>query len=103
MSVTLINRFQVPAGREEEFLALWQQVNDYMRKKRGYIGHRLHRSLAPDAEYRFINVAEWVSQDDFNAAHDDCFRALVAQAAWRGFPSSPAFYEVVHQGTSDRH
>jgi hypothetical protein len=31
MSVVFINLFEVPAGRDETFRALWQQVNDYMR------------------------------------------------------------------------
>lgn len=97
-SVILVNRFQVPVGREEEFFALWQQVNSYMRNKKGYVGHKLHRSLAPDAEYRFINVAQWSSLQEFNAAHDDGFRALVTQPGWEAFRSFPAIYEVVHEG-----
>jgi hypothetical protein len=57
MAVTLVNCFEVPAGREGEFLALWQQVNEYMRAKKGYLEHELHRSMAPDARFRFVNVA----------------------------------------------
>jgi hypothetical protein len=72
-----------------------------MRKKKGYIGHKLHRSLVPDAQYRFVNVAQWASQEDFDAAHDNGFRALVSQPQWRTFPSFPALYEVVHQGGSE--
>lgn len=96
--VTLVNCFEIPAGREEEFFALWQQVNNYMRQKKGYLEHRLHRSLAPDARYRFINLARWASQEDFNAAHDEGFRALVSQPAWTAFHSTPALYQVVHEG-----
>lgn len=99
--VTLVNCFQIPAGREDEFFALWQQVNNYMRKKKGYIGHTLHRSLEPGAQYRFVNVAQWSSQGDFQAAHDDGFRALVGQPVWRAFPSFPALYQVVHQGVAE--
>lgn len=51
-TVTLVNCFQVPQGREQEFFSLWQQVNSYMRGKKGYLGHKLHRSLAPDAHFR---------------------------------------------------
>jgi heme-degrading monooxygenase HmoA len=98
--VTLVNCFEVPAGREDEFFSLWQRVNDYMRQKRGYLGHKLHRSLAPDARFRFVNVAHWASTADFQTAHDDAFRALVSQPAWTAFPSSPALYEVVHEGTA---
>lgn len=98
--VTLVNCFEVPAGREEEFFGLWQQVNAYMQKKKGYLEHKLHRSLAPDAKYRFVNVARWASIEDFQAAHDAGFQALVSKPAWSEFRSSPALYEVVHQASA---
>lgn len=99
--VSFINCFEVPPGREEEFFALWQEVNTYMRAKPGYIGHRLHRSLAPDAPFRFINVAQWTSPKDFQAAHDEGFRALVHQPRWAAFRSRPALFEVVHEGRAE--
>jgi heme-degrading monooxygenase HmoA len=96
--IVLVNCFEVPAGREEEFFALWQQVNTYMQQKRGYLEHKLHRSLAADAPYQFVNVARWASLQDFNAAHDDGFRALVGQPGWAAFSAFPTLYEVVHEG-----
>jgi len=100
--ITLINSFRVPAGRDEEFFAMWKQVNTYMRSKPGYIGHKLHRSLEPDASYRFVNVAQWESKAHFDAAHDDGFRALVTQPGWATFPPPhPALYEVVHEGKAE--
>src|SRR5678815_5386740 len=96
--VTLLNCFEIPQGREEEFFSLWLQVNNYMRSKKGYLEHKLHRALGPDARFRFINVARWASVEDFNAAHDDGFRALVSQPAWTDFRSLPGLYEVVHEG-----
>jgi heme oxygenase (mycobilin-producing) len=101
-SITLVNCFEVPAGREDEFFRLWQQVNTYMRRKRGYLEHKLHRSLQADAQFRFINVARWASQADFDAAHDDGFRALVTQDAWAPFRSRPALYEVVDEAQADQ-
>ena len=101
-SITLVNCFEVPAGRDDEFFRLWQQVNTYMRRKRGYLEHKLHRSLQADAQFRFINVARWASQADFDAAHDDGFRALVTQDAWAPFRSRPALYEVVHEAQADQ-
>lgn len=98
--VTLVNCFEVPAGREDEFFSMWQEVNAYTRKKKGYLEHKLHRSLAPDARFRFVNIARWMSLEDFQAAHDDGFRAMVQQPAWSAFRSSPALYEVVHEGHS---
>ncbi len=96
--VTLVNCFEIPVGREEEFFALWEQVNRYMRTKPGYLGHRLHRSVAPDAPFGFVNVVEWASAEQCRAAHDEGFQALVSQPAWSAFRSRPGLYEVVHEG-----
>ncbi len=99
--VTLINCFDVPAGREQEFLKLWEQVNDYMRAKPGYVSHKLHRAVTPDAPYRFVNVAQWTSVEKFGAAHDNGFRALVTQPQWAAFSSHPGLYEVVHEAKAE--
>jgi len=97
LSVPFINCFEVPAGREAEFLALWREVNTYMRAKPGYVSHRLHRSLSTDARYRFINYVHWASVDAWKAAHDDGFYALVQKAEWKAFTSTPALYDVVDE------
>lgn len=97
--ITLINSFEVPPGREDEFFELWKRVNDYMQTKPGYISHKLHRALTLDARFRFVNVAQWASLAEFEAAHDAGFRQLAADPAWSAFPPPyPVLYEVVHQG-----
>ena len=95
--ITLINSFKIPIGREDEFLELWKQVNAYMQKKPGYLSHKLHRALAPDATFRFVNVAQWSSMAQFQAAHDAGFHELVDQPGWSAFPPHPFLYEVVHE------
>jgi heme-degrading monooxygenase HmoA len=96
--IKFINCFEVPAGRDVEFLALWREVNAYMAAKPGYLSHKLHRSLAPEAVYRFVNVVEWQSPEHWEAAHDSGFRALVSLPEWADFTSTPSLYEVVHEG-----
>jgi heme oxygenase (mycobilin-producing) len=93
MSVILINPFEVPAGTDdEEFLRGWQRAAEYMREQPGFVSSRLHRSLGPDARFRFVNVAEWESPGDFQAAvSSERFREI-AKGAGAG---SPALYEVV--------
>ena len=93
MSVILINPFEVPAGTDDEdFLRGWERAADYMRQQPGFLSTRLHRALAPDARFRFINVAEWASPADFQAAvTSEEFRELARDAG----PNSPALYEVV--------
>jgi heme-degrading monooxygenase HmoA len=99
--VRFINCFEVPEGRDEEFLALWQEVNAHMATRPGYVGHRLHRSLSTEARFRFVNYAEWASPEHWRAAHDEEFRRLVGQPAWRTFTTTPALYEIVHEGAAE--
>ena len=93
MSVILINPFEVPEGaNDEDFLRGWERAADYMRQQPGFMSTRLHRALAPDARFRFVNVAEWESPQAFQAAvGGEQFREIAKGAA----PGSPALYEVV--------
>jgi mannose-6-phosphate isomerase-like protein (cupin superfamily) len=97
-AVPFVNCFEVPEGREDDFLAFWREVNDYMAAKPGYVSHRLHRSLAPDAKFRFVNYAEWETAEHWRAAHDEGFRQLVSRLEWAEFSSTHALYDIVHTG-----
>jgi heme-degrading monooxygenase HmoA len=96
-----INCFEVPAGREDEFFAKWSTVNQYMRKKPGFISNRLHRATTPDARFRFINYVQWRSVADFQAAHDKGFRALVDRPDWQGISYAGAIFDVVSEHAVD--
>jgi hypothetical protein len=55
----------------------------------------LHRSLGPDADFRFVNVARWESPQAFMAAvRDPGFREATASMPYR---SHPSLYEVVRR------
>jgi heme-degrading monooxygenase HmoA len=100
--VVLINRFEVPAGRDREFLSLWVEVNRHMRSQPGYLDHHLHRAVAGSEAGRYVNIATWDSQEALQAAHQtERFRSLVSQPAWREFPSAPATYEVIADTNSE--
>ena len=100
MSVILINPFEVPEGTDDEqFLRGWQRAADYMRQQPGFRSSRLHRALAPDARFRFINVAEWASPQDFQAAvTSEEFRQMASATP----PNYPALYEVVRTLGAER-
>jgi heme-degrading monooxygenase HmoA len=89
--VVLINLFEVPADAEEGFIAAWERARDFLAAQDGYRSTQLHQSLGPDAEFRFINVAEWASPSAFQAA--------VGQPDFPGrdmpFPAHPGLYELV--------
>ena len=91
-NVILINPFEVPEGREEEALALWDRVAAYMRRQPGFVRTTLHRAISPGARFHLVNVAEWESAEHFAAAVGSAeFRDLTAGAV----PHYPALYEVV--------
>jgi heme-degrading monooxygenase HmoA len=66
--VILINAFEVPEGADEGFLNGWERQREFLSAQAGYLSTRLHRSLAPDAEFRFVNVALWESEQAFREA-----------------------------------
>ena len=92
-TVMLINVFEVPAGRDEEFLQGWEAARDFMRRQPGYVSTRLHRSLDPAARFRFVNVAEWATPADFLAAVNHPQFVELRNAT--PFPHHPALYEVI--------
>ncbi len=95
-SATLINVFQVPADREAEFLALWERANEMLRSASGYTSTRLHRAVRPDARYRYINVAQIESVENWRTVvGGPDFVALSAEMA--DFQPAPALYEVVRE------
>ncbi len=89
----LINPFDVPEDvPDDRFLEGWGRAADYMRTRPGFISTRLHRAVSPNARFRFVNVAEWASQEDFQAAVSAPeFQQMAAGAP----PNYPALYEVV--------
>ena len=93
LSVILINPFEVPEGTDDDdFLRGWDRAAEYMRAQPGFIRSTLHRALGADARFRFVNVAEWSSPQDFQAAvSNEQFREMAKGAS----PGSPALYEVV--------
>lgn len=98
--IIFINSFEVPVDRDEDFLLLWKQIDDYMRGKPGYRWRRLHRSLDPGARLRYVNVAGWASAEHFDAAHDETFRRMQSQPGWAEFPAHPSLYTIVQEDGS---
>jgi heme-degrading monooxygenase HmoA len=92
-TVVLINPFEVSPEQEEDFLNGWETARNFMQRQKGYVSTRLHRSLDPTARFRFINVAEWESATDFQAAlnHPDFVKLRNATP----FPHYPSVYEVI--------
>ena len=91
-NVILINPFEVPLERGDEFLTGWSGAADYMRRQPGFAGSRLHRALSREARFGFVNVAEWESPGHFQAAVTSPEFGEMTKGAPPGYP---ALYEVV--------
>jgi heme-degrading monooxygenase HmoA len=100
--VTLINSFEVPAGREAAFVAMWHALAAWFRTQPGYVSNRLHRAVSPNAAYQFVNVVQWRSEADYQAAHRaPAFLEQVQAPEWQEFPNRPALYTVVLDANAD--
>jgi heme-degrading monooxygenase HmoA len=93
LNVVLINPFEVPEGKDEAFLAGWEAARAFMERQKGYVSTRLHRSLDPKARFRFINVAEWETAEDFQTVlnHPEFVKLREATP----FAHFPSVYEVI--------
>jgi heme oxygenase (mycobilin-producing) len=67
-AVVLINAFDVPAGEENVFEQGWDRVHDFLMTQDGYRSSQLNRSIGLNANFRYVNVAVWDSEEAFKAA-----------------------------------
>jgi heme-degrading monooxygenase HmoA len=91
--VVLINAFEVPEGEDEAFLQGWERAREFISTQEGYLSTTLHRSLSPTADFRYVNVALWESEQ--------AFRDATSQPEFRNapvpFPFHASLYEVVRE------
>ena len=93
-NVIVINPFEVPRGREDKALSMWDTFAEYFRRQPGYISTKLHKAT-PDAKFHLINIAEWESAEAFQAALDNPELLDIAKELPNDMPHYPGLYEVV--------
>ena len=89
--VVLINAFEVPSGEDQSFLAGWERTHDFLLGQPGYRSSQLHKSTQSSADFRYVNVSVWDSEEAFRAAtsrHE--FHDLSME-----YPLHSSLYEVV--------
>ncbi len=93
-NTTLINWFQVPAGREDEFLQLWHEADELLNRRGGYLTTRLHKALQPGGQFQYVNVAELDSVERWQEVISSPeFAAIAARMA--DFHPVPGLFAVV--------
>ena len=90
-AVVLINAFEVPSGEDQSFLKGWERAHDFLLGQPGYRSSQLHKSVELGADFRYVNVAVWDSEDAFRAATSRPeFRDIGTE-----YPFHSSVYEVV--------
>ncbi len=93
LPVVAINMYSVPKDKEEEFLMWWHEMKRTIIEVPGFISGRLHRSLEPDAEFNFVNVAEW-QNSLYSQRYEDSIRAMKTKLAELGIKARPAMFGI---------
>ena len=94
-NITVINPFEVPAGREDEALSMWEAFAEYFRTQPGYVSTKLHKAINPDARFHLINIAEWETVEAFQAALNNPALMDVAKDLPGDIPHYPGLYEII--------
>ncbi len=89
--VVLINAFEVPSGADESFLACWERAHDFLLSQPGYRSSQLHKSVELGADFRYVNVSVWDSEEAFRAATS----RLEFHDISMEYPLHSSVYEVV--------
>ena len=92
--VTLINPFHVPESHEQAVLEHWEQARDFLVTQPGYISTSLHRSIQPNSQFHYINIAKWESDAHFKSAISQMSKTL-PPLDLPGVEFYPALYEVI--------
>ena len=90
-AVVLINAFEVPSGADESFLAGWERAHDFLLNQPGYRSSQLHKSVELGADFRYVNVSVWDSEEAFRAATS----RLEFHDISMEYPLHSSVYEVV--------
>ena len=100
-NITLIHPFEVSKDKEDKFLSIWKNVDNYIKKQPGFIETKLHKSIEnalthKNTIYNFVNIAYWKSPEDFqNAIKTSEFQALAKDIFI--FSRHPGIYEIIEE------
>jgi heme oxygenase (mycobilin-producing) len=97
MAVTLINVFSVPKSKDDEFVKWWQDVKATITKQPGFLNGKFHRSIKPDSQFNFINVAMWENEDVYWKAYEKSVTPMKTKLEQLGVEMVPALYQVVFE------
>jgi quinol monooxygenase YgiN len=98
-----ITPFEVPAGKDEEFLRGWNEVAEQVRQAAGVLSTRLHESLDPETKFRYVAVTEWESSLLYEAARSQISKLFEELRRKLPFAAYPASYRTVVSAIAKPH
>ena len=90
-----ITPFEVPAGKDEEFLKAWNHVAERVQHASGVLSIHLHESLDPDTKFRFVSIIQWESSMLFEAARSQASQAFEEMRRLVPFAAYSAGYRLL--------
>lgn len=103
--LTLINVFEISARDVDSFASRWRDRLDILSSKDGFVSARLYRAASKDTRFQLVNVAQWASRADFEAAvSDDGFRRsqrASAGDAGSSVRANPGLYQMIFERNGD--
>jgi heme-degrading monooxygenase HmoA len=94
-AVQEITPFEVPEGKDEEFLKAWSHAAEQVRQAPGVLSVHLHESLDPETKFRFVVVTRWESLQFLEAARSQINQAFVEMRRQVPFAAYPAEYRLL--------
>ncbi|GGL92676.1 hypothetical protein GCM10010129_40500 [Streptomyces fumigatiscleroticus] len=93
--ITLVNAFELPAERIDEFLPYWLSRAEPTSKAPGFRDSRLHRAVDPDTRFQLVDIAHWDGPEAWRTAVGDS-RFAQRLSTSPGFAiAHPALFRVV--------
>ncbi|MCP9989120.1 antibiotic biosynthesis monooxygenase [Streptomyces sudanensis] len=93
--ITLINAFELPAERIDEWLPHRLDQAELMSKAPGFRDSRLHRAVAPDTRFQLVDIAHWDSPEAWHAADSDSRLRQPPSTSPDFAVATPALFRVV--------
>ncbi len=94
--ITLINSFEVPAGKLAESIEYWEICRDFLKVQPGYISTKLHQSIKGDARFQLVNIALWKTPQAFMDASNKMRKELGVPPV-EGLQPNASLYNIIRE------
>ncbi len=94
-NVTTINPFEVPEGKEELALEMYDKFAAYFSAQPGYVSTNLYQALGEDSKFHLVSVSTWESSEHFVAALQKPELGAIAKEMPEDIKTYPSLYKII--------